>query len=129
MDHPPTGLPLVATLFRQCAKQLLSIGVNRLELLAVEIEEAREHLLIIFLLALGVIICSTLVILTLSVAIVLFFWNYSPLLGLLILSICHCCAGFTLYVLLKHYLRAWKPLSSTLEQLGKDRQCLEKLFE
>ena len=67
----------------------MTIGENRLELLAVEVQEERERLLHAFLLALGVAAFGLLAGLTLTAAIVVLLWAWSPVAVLLILT------GFT----------------------------------
>jgi uncharacterized membrane protein YqjE len=111
------------------ARRLLTIGENRLELLTVEVQEERERLLHAFLLALGVAAFGLLAGLTLTAAIVVWLWAYSPVAILLTLTGLYGAAGVCFYRRLTGRLRDWQTLSATLDQLKKDRACLEKTLE
>ena len=114
---------------KQFARRLLTIGENRLELLTVEVQEERERLLHAILLALGVAAFGLLASLTLTAAIVVLLWTWSPLAVLLTLTGLYGAAGVYLYRRLTGLLRDWQTLSATLDQLRKDRACLEKNLE
>jgi uncharacterized membrane protein YqjE len=118
---------LVAT-SKTFARRLLTIGENRLELLAVEVQEEHERRLLAFLLALGVAAFGLLAGLTLTAAIVILLWSWSPVAVLLILTALYAAAGICLYRRLIGLLRNWQMLSATLDQLRKDRECLEKII-
>lgn len=113
---------------RQLGLHLLTMGENRLELLLVEVQEERERLLHAFLLALGATAFGLLAGVTLTAAIVVLFWTYAPISALVILSGLYTVAGICLYRRLAGLLRNWQMLSASLEQLRKDRACLEKLI-
>ena len=120
--------PLALTA-KQLARRLLTIGENRLELLAVEVQEERERLLHAFSLALGVAVFGLLAGLTLSAAVVVCLWAYSPVAVLLTLTVLYAAAGFGLGRRLTGLLRDWQTLSASLDQLRKDRACLEKALD
>ena len=111
---------------KQFARRLLTIGENRLELLTVEVQEERERLLHAFLLALGVAAFGLLAGLALTAAIVVELWAWSHVAVLLALSCLYGAAGICLYRRLTGLLRDWQTLSASLDQLRKDRACLEK---
>jgi uncharacterized membrane protein YqjE len=116
----------LAATSRRFAERLLTIGENRLELLTVEVQEERERLLHAFLLALGVAAFGLLAGLTLTAAIVVLLGQYSPFAVLLTLTGLYGVAAVCLYRRLTLLLRDWQTLSATLDQLRKDRACLEK---
>ena len=111
---------------RRFARRLLTIGENRLELVMVEVQEQREQLLHAMLLALGVAAFGLLGGITLTGAIVVLLWDVSPLAVFLALTVVYCAAAFFLYRRLTLMLRDWKNLPATLDQLRKDRECLEQ---
>ena len=111
------------------ARRLLTIGENRLELLMVEVEEERERLLHAILLALGAAVFGLLAGITLTAAIVVLLWSWSPVVVLLTLTGLYAAAGVCLYLRLTGLLRDWQTLTATLDQLRKDRACLEKTLE
>jgi uncharacterized membrane protein YqjE len=128
MDDSTVSLKQLAATSRHFARRLLTIGENRLELLAVEVQEEREHLLHAFLLALGVAAFGLLAAMTLTAAIIYSLWNDSPLAVLLALTVVYGAIAIGLCLRLKILLRDWQTLSASLEQLRKDRADLERIL-
>jgi len=114
---------------KHIARRLLTIGENRLELLTLEVQEERERLLHAFLLALGVVAFGLLAGIALTGVVVVLFWDYSPVAALLTLTGLYGVAAVVLYRRLTGWLRDWQTLSATLDQLRKDRACLERTLE
>ncbi len=110
-------------------RRLITVVENRVELLLVEVQEERERLLRAILLALGVAMCGLLAGVTLTAAIVVLLWPYSPAAVLLILAGLYGGAAVWFYRRLTGILRDWQNLPATLEQLRKDRACLEKSLD
>jgi len=110
------------------ARRLLTVGENRLELLAVEVQEEHDRLLHAFLLALGVAAFGLMAGLALTAAIVFLLWDWSPLTVLLTLTGLYALAGICLYRHLLGVTRNWQTLSASLEQLRKDRASLEVML-
>lgn len=129
MEESTASFQQLAARSKHFARRLLTIGENRLELLTVEMQEGREHLLHAFLLALGVAALGLLASLTLTAAIVVLLWSWSPVLVLLLLTALYGAAGVCLYCRLTGRLREWQTLSATLDQIRKDRECLEKILK
>ena len=127
MDESTVSLSQLANSSKRFARQLLTIGENRLELLTVEMQEGRERLLHAFLLALGVAAFGLLATLTLTAAIVVMLWAW-PVAVLLTLTGLYAAAGICLWRRLTRLLHDWQSLSATLDQLRKDRLCLEKIL-
>ena len=128
METSTVSFRQLAATSKHFARRLLTIGENRLELLAVEVQEEHERRLLAFLLALGVAAFGLLACLTLTTAIVILLWFWSPVAVLLILTALYVAAGIYLYRRLIGLLRNWQMLSATLDQLRKDRECLEKII-
>jgi len=95
----------------------------------VEVQEERERLLHAILLALGVATFGLLTGITATALIVVLFWACAPVLALLALTALYAAAGIYLYRQLAARLRDTQTLAATLEQLRKDRACLEKTLE
>jgi uncharacterized membrane protein YqjE len=127
MAESTAGLNQLATHSKHVARRLLTIGENRLELLRVEVQEERESLLRTFLMALGTAVFGLLAGMTLTAAIVLFCQPY-VIAALLCLTGLYGTAGFCLWRRLTGLRRDWQTLSATLDQLRKDRACLEKIL-
>jgi len=114
---------------KHLARRLLTIGENRLELLMVEVQEEREHLLHAILLALGVAVFSFLAGAALTVALVVVLWDFSPVAVLLVLTGLYAAMAAYLYFRFIGLLRAWQTIPATMDQLRKDRVCLESILE
>ena len=110
------------------ARRLLTVGENRLELLTVEVQEERERLLRAFLLALGVSAFGLLAGLTITAAMAVLFWSWSPCGVLLILTVLYGSIGVCLYQRFLRFLKNWQTFPASLDQLRKDRTCLETLL-
>jgi uncharacterized membrane protein YqjE len=123
-----SSFSLLAKTSKHLMRRLATIGENRLELLAVEIQEERERLLHAFLLALGVGAFGLLAGLTLSAAIVVWLWAWSHVAVLLILTFLYGSAAIYLHWRLTGLLNEWQMFSATLDQLRKDRIGLEKFL-
>ena len=128
MEEPIVSLGQLGATSKTFARRLLTIGENRLELLTMEVQEERERLLHAFLLALGVATFGLLAGLTLTAAVAVLLWAWSPVAVLLILTGLYGVAGICLYRRLTKLLRDWQTFSASLDQLQKDRACLEKIL-
>ncbi len=128
METSTASLHQLAATSKQFVRRLATIGENRLELLTVEVQEERERLLQVFLLALGAVAFGLLAALTLTAAIVVLLCAWSPVAVLLILTGLYAVAGILLYQRLAGLLGNWQTLPASLDQLRKDRACLEKIL-
>jgi uncharacterized membrane protein YqjE len=128
MEESAVGSKQLPGALRNLTRQLLAIGQNRLELLSVEVQEERERLLHAFLLALGVAVFGLLAAITLTAAIVYWLRTW-PLAALLSLTFLYAAIGAALYWRLAGLLRDWQTLPASLDQLRKDRACLEKILK
>jgi uncharacterized membrane protein YqjE len=129
MEESTSSFRPLAAASKLLARRLLTIGENRLELLTVEVQEERERLLRAFLLALGVAAFGLLASVTLTGLVVILLWDYSHWAALLVLTVLYGAAGICLYRRLAALLCDWQTLPASLDQLRKDRSCLEKLLE
>jgi uncharacterized membrane protein YqjE len=127
METATGSFKQLATTSKQFVRRLATIGENRLELLAVEVQEERERLLHAVLLALGVAAFGLLAGLTFTAAIVVLFWPW-PVAVLLIMTGLHGAVGICLYRRLAGRVRDWHAFSASLDQLQKDRACLERIL-
>lgn len=128
MEDSTVSFQQLAATSKHFARRLLAIGENRLELLTVEVQEERVRLLHAFLLALAAAAFGMLAGVTLTAAIVLLLWTYSPVAALLILTGIYAATAVAIYRRLTGMLHDWQTLSASLDQLRKDRACLEKIL-
>lgn len=128
MEEPTVTFNELITTSKQVARRLAVIGENRLELLAVEMQEERERLLHAFLLALGVAAFGLLAGIALTAALAVLLWAWSPVIVLVVLTGLYGIAGVLLYRRLAGLLSNWQTLPATLDQLRQDRASLENLL-
>jgi uncharacterized membrane protein YqjE len=128
MIESTASLGQLAATSKDLAQQLLTVGENRLELLAVELQEEHERLLHAFLLGLGVAASGLLSGLTLTAAIVVLWWDDSPVAVLLTLAVLYGVAAACLCWRLNALLRDWQTFAASLDQLRKDRASLEDIL-
>ena len=128
MEESTASLGKLVATAKRFVRRLLTIGENRLELLTVEVKEERERLLRAFLLALGMAVFGLLAVLTLTAAMTLVLWPWSPVAILLIFTGLYGTIGICFWWRLAALLHGWQVLSESLEQLRKDRECLEKII-
>ncbi len=126
METPSDTVPHLADASRRLAQRALVICENRVELLMVEVQEERERFFRAILLALGAAAFGLLAGVGLTAIIAVAFWQQSPVAALLILTALYSVVATVLYVRLVRLQRDWQMLSTTLDQLRKDRECLEK---
>jgi uncharacterized membrane protein YqjE len=115
-------------ILKRFSRRLLALGENRLELLTVEVQEGRDRLIQDFLLALAVAGFGMIAVLAGSAALLVLFWTSYALVVLLGLMTVYGAVGVGLFLHLNRRLRAWQALSASLDQLRKDRHCLDQLI-
>ena len=93
-----------------------------------EVQEERERLLHAILLALGVATFGLLAGVALTGTLVVLLWELSRVAALLVLTSLYGAAAVCLYRRLTRLLRDWQNLPATLDQLRKDRACLENIL-
>lgn len=128
MEESSASFSHLAAASKNCARRLLTIGENRLELLAVELQEERERLLLALLLALGVATFALLCGLALTAVFVVWLWPYTHVIPLVTLTVLYGAGAIWLCRRLRLLLRDWESLPATLDQLQKDRASLEKVL-
>jgi len=128
MEAPSTNGPHLGDATKRIAQRMFVIFENRLQLLMVEAQEERERVLLAILLALCAVAFGLLAGVTLTVVIAVALWEYSHILALLVLATLYTSAALIFYSQLVRLQRDWQSLPGTLEQLKKDRECLEQTF-
>lgn len=128
MPDTTTGGGQVLATSRGLALQLLTIAENRLALVTVEVQEERNRLLHAGFLALGIAGSVLLAGMSVSAAIVVAGWAWSPLGVLLILAAVHLGAAVALGGLLAGLLHRWQSFTASLDQLRKDRECIAEIL-
>lgn len=126
MEKPSEPESDLAGASKRIAQRAFVIFENRLQLLMVEVQEERERVVLAILLALSAAAFGLLAGVTLTIVIVVALWEHSPIIALLVLTLIYTAAGLFFYGRLVRLQQNWQTLPATLEQLKKDRECLEK---
>ena len=94
-----------------------------------EVQEERVRLLHAILLALGAAAFGLLAGVALTGGIVLLFWEVAPVAALLVPASFYGVMAVCLYRRLTRLLRNWQNFPATLDELRKDRACLENILK
>ena len=113
---------------KRIAQRMMVIVENRFQLLLVEAQEERERVLLAIWLALGAAVFGLLAGVALTVVVAVALWEHSPVIATLVLTLIYGIAAISFFVRLVRLQRDWQTLPGTLDQLKKDRECLEKTF-
>ena len=119
----PPNLPET---LRRLGAAALAIFQNRLELLVVELHEDRIRLLEALLMVVAVVALGLFTLSLAAAAVIVLVWNSFHVIGLFVLSGAGLVATLLVCWRLQLHLKNWPLLPGTLEQLKKDRECLEK---
>jgi len=110
-------------------KRLLNTALaaveNRIELFLVELREERFRLFEVLWLGVAAAVLGFMALLTVTVTLVVIFWDSARVPVLVALSAVYSVAAIGVFFWLKARLRNWSSFSSTLTELKKDRACLE----
>ncbi len=124
MDTSPVSMKQLVSTTKQLARRLLPIGANRIELIMLELQEARKCFLQLVFLACGIILCGLLACMTLTALVVVLFWEVAPIAALITLTVIYLMSGFFLWKRLSAAAQNIPAFNATRSQFGKDRAAL-----
>jgi len=125
MEIEPGNFGQLASVSKRVIRRVLTVGENRLELLLVELQEERERLLLALLMALGIAAFGLLAGISFTLIIVIAFMDHSPLIAMAVLTLVYIGMAIFLFARLARLKREWQTLPASMDQLRKDRECLE----
>jgi uncharacterized membrane protein YqjE len=126
MDETPhAGGGILATLARMF-KTLRDVVENRVELFLLEWQEERLRLLHALLLAAMGMLCALMTLLMVTLTLVVVFWDTHRVLVLTLVTAAYAATAVAAFAALRSRLRKWQAFSATLDQIKKDRECVEK---
>jgi uncharacterized membrane protein YqjE len=126
MEAPSEAEPHLADASKRIVHRAFVTVENRLQLLMVEAQEERERILKAVWMSLAAVVFSLLAGMTITIIVAVVFWEHCPIIALLILTALYVIGAIWFYVKLMHLQRDWQTLAGTIDQLRKDRECLEK---
>jgi uncharacterized membrane protein YqjE len=124
-DTAPPGGGVMDTV-RSFLASWIAVAKTRIEIVSVEIEEQREWLEKLVLLAVAALFCLSLGVILLTLFVVVLFWDKYPLIVLGAFTFLYLAGGIALWLVLKHKMKN-KPrlFASTAAELGKDYAALQ----
>lgn len=129
MNPATTSWRLWAATSKQLARRIILIGVNRLELLLLEVQEGGNSLLRAIGLMIGICVCSCMSLLTLTALVIVSLWHLSPVGALLGVTGLYLGAALLLGRQLKVRVSQSQVLPESRDQLRKDREQLKELLK
>jgi uncharacterized membrane protein YqjE len=121
-EEAPPGLPET---LRRLGASILAVVQNRLELLVVELHEDRIRLFEALLMLIALVALGFFSLMLAAAGVIILVWHYFDVWGLFILCGISLIATLLVGWRLQLRLNNWPLLPGTMEQLKKDRECLE----
>ena len=125
MDTSTEPSPGLFSAVRRLLNTALAGIENRIELFLVELREERFRIFEVLLLGCAAALLGFMALLTVTVTLVVLFWDSARVQVLVVLSACYSLAAIGVVWRLKLRLRSWSSFSATLDELKKDRACFE----
>jgi uncharacterized membrane protein YqjE len=122
-QHEPGGLMAAGKRILRAVGDLLQ---SRLELFLVELHEERIRLFDALLLVAACLICGLMTVALLTLTLVVVFWQEHRVVVLVLLTLGYAAGAVLSFWTLRNRLRGWQSFAVTLDQIKKDRACLEK---
>lgn len=124
MNAATENTPGVWNSLRRILDTVLATAQNRMELVAVELQEEKSLLVEDLLLVIAIAGFSLMGLLMGTVTLMVLFWEHGLLAVVSALTACYFLAAGFGYWSLRRRLRGHVPLSASLGELQKDRECL-----
>lgn len=109
---------------RRILDTLLATAQNRIELLAVELQEEKCRLMEALLLAVALAVCGIMALTLLTFLLVVVFWENGRLIALGGLGALYLAGAAVAWRALQSRLKSRSAFAGTIDELKKDRECL-----
>ena len=126
MDTTTDSSPGLFSSVKRLLNTALAGVENRIELFLIELREARLRIFDVVLLGCAAALMGFMALLLVTVTLVVIFWDSARVPVLVALSACYSLATMAIFWRLKIRLRNCSFFSATLNELKKDRACLEE---
>ena len=125
MDDSSQGPGGLLTIGKRVLRSVCDLAQTRLELFLTELKEERFRLFDTLLLMVVGVGCALMTLVLLTFTLVLVFWDHRVIV-LIILTVLYGFGAGGAFWILRQRLRNWDAFAATLEELRKDRACLDK---
>ncbi len=125
MDDPQHASDGLLATGKRILRSVGDLVQSRLELLLLELKEERIRLLDALLLVAACGVCALMTLASLTFTLVVIFWEHRGLV-LAGLTLAYGAGAVASFWTLRNRLRAWQSFAATLDQIKKDRACLQK---
>lgn len=122
-QHAEAGLIASAKRFAHTMHEFIT---GRLELFLIELHEERIRVVEALLLVACGLFCAAMSLLLATVTLVVVFWEHHAVVVLLGLIGAYAAGAGAAFLTLRKRLQKWQAFSATLDQIKKDRKCLEQ---
>lgn len=122
-QHEPGGLLATG---KRILRSVCDLAQSRLELFLVELKEERIRLFDALLLVAACVVCALMTLVLLTFTLVVIFWDEHRVLLLVLLTLLYGTGAGASFWTLHNRLCHWQSFAATLEQIKKDRACLQK---
>ena len=126
METPTEPSPGLFSSLKGLLNTALAGVENRIELFLIELREERIRVFDVLLLGCAAAVLGFMALLTVTVTLVVMFWDSARVPVLVVLSVGYSVGAIAVIWRLKVRLRKWSSFSATLDELKKDRECLEE---
>ena len=109
---------------KRILRTVCDLAQTRLELFLVELKEERIRMVDALLLLAAGTVCASMTVVLLTVIVVLIFWEHRVL-ALVLLTLLYGVLATWAFCILRKRLAEWNPFPATLNELKKDRACLD----
>ncbi|HEX9045487.1 MAG TPA: phage holin family protein [Verrucomicrobiae bacterium] len=126
MDEAPPKEGGVLSSVTRVFRTLRDTAENRLELFLTELKEERIRLFDALALLAIAIIGALMALVTLTLTVVVVFWDSHRLLALVLVTVAYTVTALAAFLNLRSRLQRWQAFSATLGEIKKDAACFKK---
>jgi uncharacterized membrane protein YqjE len=126
MDDPQHEAGGLLASGKRILRSVCDLAQSRVELFLIEVKEERIRLFDALFLVAACLVCALMTLALLTLTLVVIFWEEHRVGVLVLLTLGYAAGAGASFWTLRNRLRDWQSFAATLEQIKRDRACLEK---
>jgi len=127
MEQPHESAGGLFAALRRLLDTALALAQNRLQLLAVELQEEKIRLVDLLVRLVVVLVLGFMTLIAATALVVVAFWNVAPVTVLVVVTLGYgLAAAWLSYSIYQRVRQAPQPFAGTIAEFKKDRECLGK---